>query len=168
MRLPRPRPRQNAGSLPPLNAFGGRRNLVERIANHGKIVATRLGDHQPLAFPIEPLEAESDLQRLDPVAHGSGSDTQFFRCAPRGDGDVLRRFNALLRRRGVLKGESEYYVSLAPTADDIRNAGDAGGRRSRRRVPLSAVVAVALLGRQSRRASVGSLPPYSIASNTGS
>jgi hypothetical protein len=35
-------------------------------------------------------------------------------------GDMLRRFNALLRERGILKGESKYYVSLAHTPEDIR------------------------------------------------
>ncbi|HXP06042.1 MAG TPA: aminotransferase class III-fold pyridoxal phosphate-dependent enzyme [Stellaceae bacterium] len=38
----------------------------------------------------------------------------------RGDMDIARRFNALLRERGILKGEQKYYVSLAHTADDIR------------------------------------------------
>lgn len=36
-----------------------------------------------------------------------------------GDADKLRRFNALLRERGILKGESKYYVSLAHDAADI-------------------------------------------------
>jgi hypothetical protein len=45
--------RQNAGSLLPHNAFAARRDLVECIANHGKIVASCLGDHQPLALPIQ-------------------------------------------------------------------------------------------------------------------
>ena len=38
---------------------------------------------------------------------------------------MLRRFNALLRDRGVLKGEQKYYVSLAHTADDIRHTCEA-------------------------------------------
>jgi glutamate-1-semialdehyde 2,1-aminomutase len=36
-----------------------------------------------------------------------------------GDGARMKRCNALLRERGVLKGESKYYVSLAHTAEDI-------------------------------------------------
>jgi glutamate-1-semialdehyde 2,1-aminomutase len=36
------------------------------------------------------------------------------------DTATVRRFNALLRERGILKGEQKYYVSLAHTADDIR------------------------------------------------
>ena len=43
----------------------------------------------------------------------------------RGDMDMARRFNALLRERGILKGEQKYYVSLAHTADDIRHTREA-------------------------------------------
>ena len=38
---------------------------------------------------------------------------------------LMRRFNALLRERGILKGEPKYYVSLAHTAEDIRHTCDA-------------------------------------------
>jgi len=37
----------------------------------------------------------------------------------------MRRFNALLRERGILKGESKYYISLAHTPDDIAFTIDA-------------------------------------------
>ena len=43
----------------------------------------------------------------------------------RGDMDIARRFNALLRERGILKGEQKYYVSLAHTEDDIRHTREA-------------------------------------------
>jgi glutamate-1-semialdehyde 2,1-aminomutase len=43
-----------------------------------------------------------------------------YRGTLRGNADMLRRFNALLRERGILKGESKYYVSLAHTPEDIR------------------------------------------------
>ena len=55
----------------------------------------------------------------------SGEPVRDYRGTLRGDGDMLRRFNALLRERGVLKGESKYYVSLAHTPDDIRHTSDA-------------------------------------------
>ncbi len=48
-----------------------------------------------------------------------------YRGTLRGDADMLRRFNALLRERGILKGESKYYVSLAHTAEDIRHTREA-------------------------------------------
>jgi len=42
-----------------------------------------------------------------------------YRTTLAGDADLARRFNALLRERGVLKGEQKYYISLAHTDDDI-------------------------------------------------
>jgi glutamate-1-semialdehyde 2,1-aminomutase len=36
-----------------------------------------------------------------------------------GDAQLMRRFNALLRERGILKGDSKYYISLAHTDEDI-------------------------------------------------
>lgn len=44
---------------------------------------------------------------------------QDYRTTLRGDAALLRRFNALLRERGILKGESKYYVSLAHDEADI-------------------------------------------------
>ena len=38
---------------------------------------------------------------------------------------MMRRFNDLLRTRGILKGASKYYISLAHTQDDIRHTMDA-------------------------------------------
>jgi glutamate-1-semialdehyde 2,1-aminomutase len=42
-----------------------------------------------------------------------------------GDQDAMKRYNGLLRERGILKGESKYYVSLAHTDADIRFTLDA-------------------------------------------
>jgi glutamate-1-semialdehyde 2,1-aminomutase len=55
----------------------------------------------------------------------TGDPVRDYRGALRGDGDKLRRLNALLRERGVLKGESKYYVSLAHTPEDIQHTCDA-------------------------------------------
>jgi glutamate-1-semialdehyde 2,1-aminomutase len=55
----------------------------------------------------------------------TGEPVRDYRGTLRGDADLLRRFNALLRECGILKGESKYYVSLAHTADDIRRTCDA-------------------------------------------
>jgi glutamate-1-semialdehyde 2,1-aminomutase len=41
------------------------------------------------------------------------------------DMTMVRRFNALLRERGILKGEQKYYVSLAHTPDDVRYTREA-------------------------------------------
>ena len=43
-----------------------------------------------------------------------------YRATMRGDAAMQRQFNALLRARGILKGESKYYVSLALTPEDIK------------------------------------------------
>jgi glutamate-1-semialdehyde 2,1-aminomutase len=55
----------------------------------------------------------------------SSEPVRDYRGTLRGDADMLRRFNALLRDRGVLKGESKYYVSLAHTREDIRHTCEA-------------------------------------------
>jgi glutamate-1-semialdehyde 2,1-aminomutase len=55
----------------------------------------------------------------------SGEPVRDYRGTLRGDAEIMRRFNALLRNRGILKGESKYYVSLAHTYEDIRHTRDA-------------------------------------------
>ena len=48
-----------------------------------------------------------------------------YRSTLSGDADLMRRFNVLLRQRGILKGESKYYISLAHTDEDIAFTIDA-------------------------------------------
>jgi glutamate-1-semialdehyde 2,1-aminomutase len=55
----------------------------------------------------------------------TGKPVRDYRGTLRGDAETMRRFNALLRERGILKGESKYYVSLAHTQEDIRHTCDA-------------------------------------------
>jgi glutamate-1-semialdehyde 2,1-aminomutase len=43
-----------------------------------------------------------------------------YRGMLKADTALMRRFNGLMRERGVLKGEQKYYVSLAHTPDDVR------------------------------------------------
>ena len=43
----------------------------------------------------------------------------------RGDAEMLKRFNSLLRERGILKGHSKYYVSLAHTREDVQQTIEA-------------------------------------------
>jgi glutamate-1-semialdehyde 2,1-aminomutase len=43
-----------------------------------------------------------------------------YRSTLSGDAELMRHFNALLRERGILKGESKYYISLAHTPEDVR------------------------------------------------
>ena len=39
----------------------------------------------------------------------------------RGNADLMKRMNAALLERGILKGESKYYISLAHTQADVDN-----------------------------------------------
>jgi glutamate-1-semialdehyde 2,1-aminomutase len=55
----------------------------------------------------------------------SAEPVRDYRGTLRGDADLQKRFNALLRERGILKGEMKYYVSLAHTPEDIRHTGAA-------------------------------------------
>jgi len=49
----------------------------------------------------------------------SAEPVRDYRGTLAGDARLMSRFNALLRERGILKGESKYYISLAHTDDDI-------------------------------------------------
>jgi glutamate-1-semialdehyde 2,1-aminomutase len=51
-------------------------------------------------------------------------DVHDYRTA-QGDDAMMKRCNALLRERGILKGESKYYISLAHTAEDVAATLDA-------------------------------------------
>ena len=55
----------------------------------------------------------------------SSDEIRDYRGTLRGDAELLAQFNKLLRERGIMKGESKYYVSLAHTADDIRHTCEA-------------------------------------------
>src|SRR5436190_11502887 len=76
------------------------------------------------------------LQEADIPARISGEPPLFdvvftdqpvrdYRGTLAGDAELMRRFNALLRERGILKGEQKYYVSLAHTPEDIRHTCEA-------------------------------------------
>jgi glutamate-1-semialdehyde 2,1-aminomutase len=53
------------------------------------------------------------------------NEVRNYRDVLKGDAEMLRQFNRLLRDRGILKGESKYYISLAHDAADIRFLKDA-------------------------------------------
>jgi glutamate-1-semialdehyde 2,1-aminomutase len=55
----------------------------------------------------------------------SAEKVRDYRTTLAGDAELTRRFNALLRERGILKGESKYYISLAHTPEDIAFTIDA-------------------------------------------
>jgi glutamate-1-semialdehyde 2,1-aminomutase len=55
----------------------------------------------------------------------SREDIRDYRFTLRADAELARRFNAKLRARGIMKGESKYYVSTAHDAADLRHTIDA-------------------------------------------
>jgi len=48
-----------------------------------------------------------------------------YRDTLRGDATKMARLNALLKERGILKGDSKYYVSLTLSEADIKKTLDA-------------------------------------------
>jgi glutamate-1-semialdehyde 2,1-aminomutase len=95
----------------------GRPGAYERIFATGRELMGALGELLKRHGVAAQVIGEPPL--FDAVF--SGEPVRDYRGTLRGDGDMLRRLNALLRERGVLKGESKYYVSLAHTPDDIRH-----------------------------------------------
>ena len=71
---------QNARGLVLNKTTSAKGKSVERIADHGKILAARLGNDKPLAFSIEELDPKCHLQRLDLLAHGGLCDAQLLGC----------------------------------------------------------------------------------------
>ena len=55
----------------------------------------------------------------------TGAEVNDYRSALAGDAAMARRFNALLRERGVFKGEGKFYISLAHDEADVRMTLDA-------------------------------------------
>jgi glutamate-1-semialdehyde 2,1-aminomutase len=49
----------------------------------------------------------------------TGAPITNYRGVLKGDPDLARRFNMKLRARGILKGDTKYYVSLAHDERDI-------------------------------------------------
>ena len=70
----------------------------------------------------EGMEWPADIQDSPPLFDivFTNEAIRDYRSTLTGDVDLMRRFNALLRERGILKGESKYYVSLAHTPEDVR------------------------------------------------
>ena len=59
-------------------ALRSRGYLIERIANHCKIVATACGKEQALLFANEQLDAKCRFQRLDLLAHCTRCHIELF------------------------------------------------------------------------------------------
>ena len=98
-----------------------RPGAYERIHATGKELMRALGDLLRGAGIAAQITGEPPL--FDVVF--SREKVRDYRTTLAGDAELLRRFNALLRARGILKGESKYYISLAHTQEDIAFTIDA-------------------------------------------
>ncbi len=96
------------GTYERVNATGTRlmEGFDERLREHG-FTATVLG--VPACFE---------------AVFASGPITDY-RGTLRGDAALGRRLNELLLERGVIKGDTKYYLSIAHTDDDVRQTFDA-------------------------------------------
>ena len=87
----------------------------ERIRQNGETVMNALREHLSAAGIAHQIVGDPVLFDVvftpDPVAD--------YRGFLRGDMDLLKRFNMLMREQGVLKPDSKFYMSLALTDDDL-------------------------------------------------
>src|SRR6516225_12035685 len=72
---------ERASTLTLSQLLGSKRDPVEGIAYHSKIVAARASDEEAVALAVEQPDAKLSLQRLHLVANRSLSDTQLLRGA---------------------------------------------------------------------------------------
>jgi glutamate-1-semialdehyde 2,1-aminomutase len=95
------------GTYERVNAMGNRmmKGFGERLREHG-FTATILGI--PACFEAV-------------FAPGPITD---YRGTMRSDPSIWRRLNELLLERGILKGETKYYLSIAHTDEDVRQTFD--------------------------------------------
>lgn len=98
-----------------------RPGAYERIFATGRELMGELG--QLLRKSGLPAQVIGDAPLFDVLF--TGSEVRDYRGVLTGDAELLRKFNGLLRERGVLKGETKYYVSLAHTAEDVKHTSDA-------------------------------------------
>ncbi len=92
-----------------------RPGAYERIHATGRELMAALADLLSRAGIAAQISGEPPL--FDVVF--TNQPVRDYRGTLAGDVELMRRFNALLRERGILKGESKYYISLAHTDDDI-------------------------------------------------
>jgi glutamate-1-semialdehyde 2,1-aminomutase len=94
-----------------------RPGAYERIHGTGRELMGALGELLKRAGIAAQITGEPPL--FDVVF--TDEPIRDYRSTLTGDAAMARRFNALLRERGILKGEQKYYISLAHTDDDIKD-----------------------------------------------
>jgi glutamate-1-semialdehyde 2,1-aminomutase len=98
-----------------------RPGAYQQIHATGRRLMDALGDLLQSAGIAAQVSGEPPL--FDVVF--SAEPVRDYRTTLAGDPELMRRFNALLRERGILKGESKYYISLAHTPEDVQFTIDA-------------------------------------------
>ena len=98
-----------------------RPGAYERIHATGRELMGALGDLLKRAGIAAQVTGEPPL--FDVVF--TDQPIRDYRSTLSGDTELMRRFNGLLRERGILKGESKYYISLAHTPEDVQFTIDA-------------------------------------------
>ena len=93
---------QNARTLTLHETVSTDRDPIERIAYNTEIFAPRPRNQQPLALPIEELDAEFRLQCLDLMTHGTLRDTQLFG----GSGETLMACRSLKSLEGIQRWQA--------------------------------------------------------------
>jgi glutamate-1-semialdehyde 2,1-aminomutase len=92
-----------------------RPGAYEKVFATGRTLMTALRDL--LANAGLPAQVIGEPPLFDVVF--TSEPIRDYRDSLKGDKAMATRFNALLRQKGIMKGESKYYVSLAHTQEDI-------------------------------------------------
>jgi glutamate-1-semialdehyde 2,1-aminomutase len=102
-------------------------DILKRPGAYERIFATGRALMEALSELLKRAGLSAQVIGVPPLFDVVFSDGEIrdYRGTLRGDAEMQRQFNALLRERGIMKGESKYYVSLAHTADDIRHTSEA-------------------------------------------
>jgi glutamate-1-semialdehyde 2,1-aminomutase len=98
-------------------------HILKRPGTYERIFATGRTIKDGLARMLREARIPATVVGEDPLfdvvfAEGDISD---YRATLRGNADLAKRLNAGLLERGVLKGESKYYISLAHTDEDVQH-----------------------------------------------
>jgi len=111
----------------PVAAAAGLANLeiLKRPGTYEKLFATGRELKNTLAELLKSAGIPFVMMGEPPlfeVVFTTASEVHDYRGVLAGDAEMSRQFNKLLRERGILKGESKYYVSIAHNAADVKFA----------------------------------------------
>ncbi|MEM7120271.1 MAG: aminotransferase class III-fold pyridoxal phosphate-dependent enzyme [Pseudomonadota bacterium] len=95
----------------------------QQMRETGQTIMTALGDH--LTRVGAPHRIVGDPVLFDVVF--TERPVKDYRDVLGADATSLRSFNNVLRERGILKGDSKFYISLAHDADDVTHTVEAIG-----------------------------------------